>query len=666
MGNCDVKIEIDRLTSGGTFTNYDVISGSVTLTVTGSISLNYIQVKLEGISKTELSIPREPTGRKERRDKVISDVHRVLYDTMVVFPPENVRQVSNAKEFTLSPGNYTYPFKFKVPLNNSCVKMLGITNKVQFNKKSFDLRINNGNLNSDTLRNMTSLYLQNFQNLALGPGNQQSSPGNAMSAQPQSQPYHITNQLPPSLSGLNDFASVKYFVKVTCKRSSFLKVNLRAFDPFIFLPLDLDSHNQPLFNSGDFEEYREVFVRKEVVFKNRLPEIVGMKVPASDSKSLPKTPGYFPVPQRKGFFSKFFDNSSPYGTPPATSSVLPPLPKKSSTGSNKPKVNKADVPFSFEARFRHPAFLIPTKSPSFKLYLVSRLNPSVYSLGEYGKPDESNGLGVVYLHRLVIELTSTTFVSVLENDGSVNEIHKSKHEDVITVCNNTYQNLRFDLMNCKKLKSSSSTSSSNSLHDVYELEIPRKYFSNCVLPDYLSPSFRTCNIQRKYKLTLVAGFSSEKISDINNQTELNKKLRYVDLQMNDIKVLGGLSMTSSLQDNASKLSLNNTTNGSIHSSNSSPSPGAAPATPALPKRPDSRRSDSAATNAEELERPPRLPSRHSSVADGNSSVASSSDSLPLPTYDDVMREASFQDNSEHIRARRRYQQHEHYYNNLEG
>lgn len=48
MGSSDVKIEIDRTSTGGTFTNYDIIKGTVRLIVTNSITLNYIQVKLEG------------------------------------------------------------------------------------------------------------------------------------------------------------------------------------------------------------------------------------------------------------------------------------------------------------------------------------------------------------------------------------------------------------------------------------------------------------------------------------------------------------------------------------------------------------------------------------------------------------------------------------------
>ena len=62
MGSSDVKIEIDRTSTGGTFTNYDIIKGTVRLIVTNSITLNYIQVKLEGVSKSQLSIPRERQG----------------------------------------------------------------------------------------------------------------------------------------------------------------------------------------------------------------------------------------------------------------------------------------------------------------------------------------------------------------------------------------------------------------------------------------------------------------------------------------------------------------------------------------------------------------------------------------------------------------------------
>lgn len=114
----DVKVEIDRSSTDGTFTNHDIIRGKVTLVVTKAITLNWIQVKLEGISSTQLNIPRQQSNGKrdkDRKDKIIRDQHKVLYDTQIVFPPDNVRQVSQAKDFTLAPGNYSYAFEFKIP-----------------------------------------------------------------------------------------------------------------------------------------------------------------------------------------------------------------------------------------------------------------------------------------------------------------------------------------------------------------------------------------------------------------------------------------------------------------------------------------------------------------------------------------------------------------------
>ena len=127
--------------------------------------------------------------------------------------------------------------------------------------------INNGNFNSDFVRHKAQQYYQEF---VAGPnGVTQKNPS-------QSQlPYHITSQLPPSISGMGNFATIKYYVKVTCKRSSIFKVNLRSFEPFTFLPLETD----PPSNENEEELYKEVFVRKEVIFKNRIPSIVGVEVP---------------------------------------------------------------------------------------------------------------------------------------------------------------------------------------------------------------------------------------------------------------------------------------------------------------------------------------------------------------------------------------------------
>lgn len=603
----DVRIDVDRRDNGGTFTNHDVINGVVRLTTTASVSLSYIQVKLEGVATTLMTVPRTLRKRKEKenKEKLLQDVHKVLYDLVIVFPPENIRNVSNSKEFTLTPGDYTYPFHFKIPLNNLCVKTLGITNKILFSRDNKQILVNNGNFNTSLIKNVAQNYFQAYPTL-----NQ---------AAPEKMAYHVNTQLPPSISDMGLFASVRYFVKVTCKRSSVFKTNLRAFDPFTFLPLDLDSHNRPLYEGQQFEEFREVFYRKEMVFKNRIPEIVGIKVskkPVDVKKALPSTP---PLPQRKSFLSSFIGGSASPPTPP----VRPPSSRRSS-GSNSStrhtsaayEISASNVPFSFEIRFKYKPLLVPLRLPTFKLYLLLQHSPSRYSLAQYGYPEESNGLGVIYLQKLTVELRSTTNISVLETDGAGEVSHHGKTEEVIQLCNNTYQNLQFDLCDAKTLRSSSATSSSYVDANLYELEIPRKYFDTCLLPDGLAPSFKTCNITRKYSLVVVGGFLSERISDFKDRNEVEKKVRYVDLYCPEVQVLSGLRLTSWLHSNASG------SNVSKHSDQK----------PLLPERPSNGliQSEEVSTNGKDNE--------------GR-----------LPTYDDVVRESSYQDDGEHLRARQRYQ-----------
>lgn len=576
---CEVIVEIDKHENGGTFTNYDIVNGIVRLTTTSSISLSCIQVKLEGIATTQMVVPKM-TKNNERRDRLLQDVHRVLYDSVIVFPPENVRNVSSSKDFTLGPGNHTYPFQFKIPLNSSCIKMKGITNKVLFNKNNFNVMVNNGNFSRGVLKNAVNKAVQGYMTPPTSFQN-----ALAESDMRRQQQLHVETQLPPSLSQMGEFAKVRYYVKVTCKRSSLFKMNLRGYDPFIFLPLDMDRHNRPLNESLQFEEYKEEFYRKEMVFRNRYPDIVGVNV--NDSKKP------LPPPKEKGLFSTFTRS--------------PDL--KSRASSKSYGISPSNVPFSFEVRFRHPAFLVPASKPSFRLYLISFQDPARYSLAQYGKPEESNGLGVVYLQKLIVELRAVTYISVLETDGYAEQLHQSKRDEVITLCNNTYENLEFDLLRAKKLRSSSATTSGFVSGDSYELQIPRRYFENLVFPSNLAPSFETCNITRKYSLAIVGGFLSERVTDFNDRAELERKVRYADLACPEVKVLSGLKLTSWLHSNASGLSVNH--------------------------RP---------------EKPPPLPEKPST------SMNSSFDSLdgPLPTYDDVVRESLFQDNSEHQRARRRY------------
>jgi hypothetical protein len=54
----------------------------------------------------------------------------------------------------------------------------------------------------------------------------------------QPAPAHVKKTLPPTLSGFPGEAEIRYFVKVTVKRSAFWKENARAYIAFNFLPIE--------------------------------------------------------------------------------------------------------------------------------------------------------------------------------------------------------------------------------------------------------------------------------------------------------------------------------------------------------------------------------------------------------------------------------------------
>lgn len=502
VSSADVRIEIDRVGNNGVFANHDTISGNVQLNVMQSLSLNYIQVKLEGISKTELSLPKDARRNNSRRDrdrkeKIYQDVHKLLYDTVIVFPPPDMRESLLAKEYTLTQGSYTYPFLFQIPLENACIKLEGLSNKLSFDKKSFNVVINNGNFNLNTLR--TSL-LEYADPLTSGSPSQ-------IRTQQQTE-YHCTEQLPPTFS-IGECADVKYFVKVTCKRSSFLKSNLRSFDPFTFIPIDLPNQ---IYGSG----YREVFIRKELSFSGRrVISRYSTDEAYRNRKNLPQPP----LPTQKRGLIRGLINA--FSTPPSSADY--------DTLSKVPRTGKEQL-FALEIRLSDPASLTPNASPTFSLFLVTSDSPSRYMTST----GISNGQGMLYLQKMSADLLCTTVVSILKSDTSVGEIHKAQHQETITIFNNSYSNIRFDLMDARPVKGTGG-------HELYELEIPRRYYEACVIPLRVTPSFHTCNISRSYDFTFSAGFSVEPLRDNRDKAEVLQKVNFVDLVSSNIKVLSGIS-----------------------------------------------------------------------------------------------------------------------------
>ena len=156
---------------------------------------------------------------------------------------------------------------------------------------------------------------------------------------------------------------------------------------------------------------------------------------------------------------------------------------------------------------------------------MSPVNPSTYSLLKYGEPEESNGLGVVYLQYIAVNLISTTAVSVVESDSGTSEYHMGTNVQTIPICNNSYPNLKFDLMDGTRNRNSLISSSKGVVVEVFMKWRFKKLFANCVIPDHVAPSFRTCNIGRSYDLLIKAGFTAEPLQDDGSSTASSKGLK---------------------------------------------------------------------------------------------------------------------------------------------
>ena len=464
----DVAIEVEPPVTGGTFTNYDVVRGKVHVRAQDSVTLNHIEVKLEGVSTTQLRVPkRDSRGREHMRD--IGDVHKLLYRTLFVFPPENVRQVSSAKQFTLTAGEYEYPFEFEIPLNNLCYKVSGIKNKFQWDKNTMNVVIRNEVLEPGMVSRRARNLVKN---------------GESEDSLLRNINYHISNQLPPSFYVDGGAAHIEYFVKATCKRLSFFKANQRTKHTISFMPLNIDQSR----NVDVPAKPAEVSIRKEVTLTSAHPNDRGKK--------------------RSGF-RKLFE-------PLIGTSETPTI----------------DLPFGFEARFNHPMTIQPGKSPSFRLYFVTFMDPRRYLSESREKFGTIHGLSIIYLQRIIILLVAVTKVTALEH-STIDELHHAESPHEIPICDTSLYNVPFDLKDCKRHIYQSKVSQAS---DFYELQIPDRYIENKRIPTDILPSFKTCNVERYYYLRIVGGFSKEKVYNLGDPTEVQGKVNYIDLQCSDINV----------------------------------------------------------------------------------------------------------------------------------
>ncbi|KAI9777522.1 MAG: hypothetical protein M1839_008816 [Geoglossum umbratile] len=182
-----VRVQLDQ--PHNHFTNLDFITGKVILSLSSDEAVSHIVVKLEGESMSRLVAPQVDNTNKR---KVETEIHKLLYKAQTVFPSEEIqRQKTNAGGFTLRPGEYQYPFHFKIPINNNCSPINSVYTNLNFG----------------------------------GP-------------RVEGAERHVKKTLPPSLCGFAGEAEIKYYVKVTVVRPQFYRENHRHRVDFKFFPIE--------------------------------------------------------------------------------------------------------------------------------------------------------------------------------------------------------------------------------------------------------------------------------------------------------------------------------------------------------------------------------------------------------------------------------------------
>ncbi|KAI9855582.1 MAG: hypothetical protein M1813_009721 [Trichoglossum hirsutum] len=185
-----VRVQLDQPHTH--FTNLDFITGKIILSLSNDEAISKIVVKLEGESMSRLVAPQLDSTNKR---KVETEIHKLLYKTQVVFPSEEIqRQKTSAGGFTLRPGEYQYPFHFKVPINNNCSPVNSVYTNLNFVGPRVELAKNTEK--------------------------------------------HVKKTLPPTLCGLAGEAEIRYYVKATVERPQFYKENHRHCVNFKFFPIE--------------------------------------------------------------------------------------------------------------------------------------------------------------------------------------------------------------------------------------------------------------------------------------------------------------------------------------------------------------------------------------------------------------------------------------------
>ncbi|KAI1462764.1 hypothetical protein F4805DRAFT_9246 [Annulohypoxylon moriforme] len=422
------------------YTNLDFISGRVILVLHRTENIGNVIVKLEGESRTALTVPSpgdrddyyhaRPPGGVMGGD-VITENHKILYRVFQVYPDDGA-------SIPFQPGMHEFKFNFKMPLNNIC-----------HDEKA-----------------MTSL-------LGLG-GIGGSSGFRTMDGTKQLMLQHVKSTLPPSLTGFPQEAEIRYYLKVTIQRPGFFKENWRYQVGFKFLPIEPP---RPAKTS------QEAFARRPFTFRPRAPQ--------HHRKSL-------------------FGNKSP------------------GPGADDPN----QLPPNIEMSARVPFPSILTCNEPLPLRIIARkLAPTTTREQQ------------VYVTALEIALIGYTQVRVQNLENT----------EVTT----------FPIFSAPRLSPPIALFASPSDPVDTEFEIPKSLWADKRLPNTVAPSFRTCNLARRYEIQMMITLSwgtqpsGSSISLAPGKQPLAQAIT-LPLKLSNVEVFSGIAPPQELIN-----SMNHGANGNI-------------------------------------------------------------------------------------------------------
>lgn len=393
------------------YTNLDFISGRVILVLHRAETIGNVIVKLEGESRTALTVPNPGDRDEYYRPRapgigiggdIVTESHKILYRVFQVFPDDGVALPFQA-------GLHEFKFNFKMPLNNIC-----------HDEKAMSALLGIGGLGGSGFRTMDGTKQLMLQ--------------------------HVRATLPPSLTGFPQEAEIRYYIKVTIQRPGFFKENWRYQVGFKFLPIEPP---RPPKTS------QEAFARRPFTFRPRGP-------------ALPKK-------------SSFFGGRSPAAGSPDDPNQMPP---------------------NIEMSARLPFPSIITCNEPLPLRLIARkLAPTTTREQQ------------VYLTGIEVMLIGYTQVRV----------HNLENTEVS----------HFPIISVPQISPPIALFNSPTDPVDTEFEVPKTLWANRRLPNTVAPSFRTCNLARRYAiqvlLTLNWGLPATAPRQIPQSITLPLKLSNVEV-----------------------------------------------------------------------------------------------------------------------------------------